>query len=72
LAETGLFLELLPVGNNAFDANKFFADLLPENDGDGIDVCAASQRFDDLQNVVKKRIHKKRSIGRLRFAAYFI
>jgi hypothetical protein len=57
--------ELLPVGNESFDVDKFYADLLPEStDGDGL-VEVAAQKFEDLMSVVKKRVHKKRAIGRL-------
>ena len=62
------FQELLPVGNKDFDVGKFYADLLPdatEGSGDGL-VEIAAQKFEDLMSVVKKRVHKKRTLGRLR------
>jgi hypothetical protein len=43
LAETGISLELLAVGNPDFDLKKFYIDLLPDNEfGDNF-VNAAKQ-----------------------------
>ena len=56
----------MPVGNSAFDVKKFYIDLLPEDDEDGLADLAA-QKFDDLMSLVKKRVHKKRALGRIRF-----
>ena len=54
------------MGNKDFDVGKFYADLLPDaTDGDGL-VEIAAQKFEDLMSVVKKRVHKKRTLGRLR------
>ena len=63
LAETKISLELLPVGKADFDARKFYVDLVPEVD----DVSSSAQRFEDLLSVVKKRVHKKRALARIRF-----
>ncbi len=56
----------MPVGNPSFDVKKFYFDLLPEDDEDGLADLAA-QKFDDLMSLVKKRVHKKRAVGRIKF-----
>ena len=66
LAETGLSLELLPIVEKGFDVKKFYVDLLPPENEIAEVAVASSQRFEDLLNVVKKRVYKKRSIGRIR------
>ncbi len=55
----------MPVGNSTFDVKKFYVDLLPDDDENMTDVAA--QKFEDLMNIVKKRVHKKRALGRIRF-----
>lgn len=71
LRETNIFLELLsiPKANGLFDMSKFYADILPNplgKDDTAEDVIAvSSQKVDDLLRIVRKRVHKKRSIGKL-------
>ena len=57
---------MLQVGNDDFNPKKFYVDLLPEDDEDNSFIVNAKQKFVDLMDVVKKRVHKKRALGRIR------
>ena len=71
LRETNIYLELLsiPGVNEQFDVAKYYADMLPNpiNKDDSIEdqVAASTQKLDDLMRIVRKRIHKKRSVKKL-------
>ena len=79
LQETGILLDVLAIADEGnFNMSKFYVDMLPDpaaskddsifktSKQKGISV-ANSQKFEDLLRVVRKRIHKKRSVGKLQF-----
>jgi ATP-dependent DNA helicase 2 subunit 1 len=47
--------------------DKFFVDLLKLADDEAVDAADPVQCLDDLLRVVRKRVHKKRSLGRITF-----
>ena len=71
LRETDISLELLsiPDENGQFDVSKFYADILPNpiSKDDTLEdtMSISSQKVDDLLRIVRKRVHKKRSAGKL-------
>jgi len=69
LHETGVVLDVLPLTKD-FRMDKFFKDLirLADEDEDAANALAADpqERFEDLVQVIRKRTHKKRSIGKVR------
>jgi len=75
LQETGILLDILAVQDQAeFDMSKFYADMLPSTAFDGTDVTqkdnvftANSRKFEDLLQIVRKKVHKKRSTGKFNF-----
>jgi ATP-dependent DNA helicase 2 subunit 1 len=72
LKDTDISLELLPISDGDFDISKFYIDLLPDQSSDVNDtvddmLTQSSQKIDDLLRIVRKRVHKKRSVGKIDF-----
>ena len=73
LRETDILLELMVMCEEGeFDVSKFFIDILPNPSDAGNDTgdntfTMGSQKVEDLLRIVRKRIHKKRSIGKIDF-----
>ena len=72
LKETDIILDLIPVSpDGKFEVSRFFIDMLPDNADYSQSVTAddtfqlSSQKIDDLLRIVRKRIHKKRSVGKI-------
>jgi ATP-dependent DNA helicase II len=64
LHSTGVYLDVFPIGRG-FRLDKFFKDLVQlADDENPLDKADPAERLDDLLRIVRKRIYKKRSIGR--------
>ena len=67
LNNTGVYLDVVPIGNG-FKMEKFYKDLVQlADDEHPLDDTPGAERIDELLRVTRKRIHKKRSIGRVTF-----
>ncbi len=65
LHNTGVYLDVFPIGRG-FRLDRFYKDLIQlADDENPLDKADPAERFDDLLRIVRKRIHKKRSIGRV-------
>ncbi len=68
----GIDFEVIPLayGEDEFDWTKFYGDMMPKEDEEGNAILldktgpAAMQKLDDLRKVVRKKVHKKRSVGK--------
>ena len=76
LYENGIKLELLPIINQgqSFKVDKFYSDLIKlavDDDNDELDdeefSVRAVDNYDELLRQVRKRVHKKRSVGKINF-----
>ena len=67
LHDTGVHLDVIPVGTSSFDMKAFYGDLiqLVEDVPFSVVSSGAMDRYDDLVSLVRRRIHKKRSVGRI-------
>ena len=66
LNNTGIYLDVVPIGKG-FRMDKFYKDLVQlADDEHPLDDTPGAERIEDLLRVTRKRIHKKRSIGRAR------
>ena len=66
LNNTGIYLDVVPIGKG-FKMDKFYKDLVQlADDEHPLDETPGAERIEDLLRVTRKRIHKKRSIGRVR------
>ena len=67
LNNTGIYLDVVPIGKG-FRMDKFYKDLVQlADDEHPLDDTPGAERIEDLLRVTRKRIHKKRSIGRVRY-----
>ena len=67
LNNTGIYLDVVPIGKG-FKMDRFYKDLVQlADDEHPLDETPGAERIEDLLRVTRKRIHKKRSIGRVKY-----
>ena len=63
LHENGIILEVIPMVDN-FQFGKFYADVVTKDD---TEENKHQQSLEDLLKMVRRKVHKKRSIGKINF-----
>lgn len=59
-----IFLDVLPIGSS-FKMSRFYRDIVKLADNDTAELLDPASEYEDLLKVTRKRIHKKRSIGKV-------
>ncbi len=69
LHDTGVVLDVLPVGvrPKAFNMDTFYRDLVQLSQDVPYQAADPAERYEDLMRLIRKRVHKKRSVGRITF-----